>query len=177
MVEYLPDPLIPFGSSQLTQSTSVRLDANSGFIGWETIAAGRTSRGEEFEFTSLASEFSIRSNARPLAIERFRLAPAVRDSRSAARWGRFRYSGALYICHTGIGAPVWMQLESRLNELASARTDDNVRWGVSALYANGVVVRGLGLEAHHIASGLNAFWDHAKRDIWAEPAIPPRKIN
>jgi urease accessory protein len=177
MVEYLPDPLIPFAGSQLTQSTSVRLGANSGFIGWETIAAGRTSRGEEFEFTSLASEFGIRSDARPLAIERYRLVPAVRDPRSVARWGRFRYSGTLYICHTGIGMPVWLRLESCLNELASIRTDQTVRWGVSALCANGLVVRGLGLEAHHVASGLHAFWEHAKRDIWAEPAIPPRKIN
>ena len=31
-----------------------------------------------------------------------RLTPSDRDPRSVARWGRFRYSATLYICHTGV---------------------------------------------------------------------------
>ena len=177
MLEYLPDAVIPFSGSRFSQTTAVSLGLNAGFIGWETIAAGRVARGEEFGFEFFASESSVRSDTRPLALERYSLAPSVRDPRSTARWGRFRYTAALYVCHTGVAHSKWLSLESRLNELAFLGTSSAARWGVSTLIANGIVIRGLALEAHQITTGLRAFWNRAKQEIWGEPAVPPRKIN
>jgi urease accessory protein len=177
MLEYLPDVIIPFAGSRFSQTTAVSLGPNAGFIGWETLAAGRIAGGEEFGFDFFHSENSVCQGTRPLALERYTLEPPARDPRSIARWGRFRYSATLYICHTGIPQSRWIELESRLNDLAFARTSQASRWGVSALVAAGLVIRGLGLEAHQITNGLFAFWDLAKRELWGEPAIPPRKIN
>jgi urease accessory protein len=177
MLEYLPDVLIPFSGSRFTQCTVVSLGPNAGYIGWETVAAGRIASGEEFEFDFLGSEFSVRSETRPLALERYSLTPSTQDLRSAARWGRFRYTAALYVCHTGVAQPRWMELESRLNEFAFLTTTQAVRWGVSTLVAGGLVIRGLGLEAHQISTGLYTFWERAKQELWGEPAIRPRKIN
>ncbi len=176
-LEYLPDAVIPFAGSRFAQTTSVWLGSGAGFIGWETIAAGRVASGEEFAFDSLRSECSIRSESRPLALECWSLTPSVRDPRSVARWGRFRYAATLYVCHTGIARSRWIDLESRLNELAVHRTSPLARWGASALVAGGIVIRGLALEAHQITTGLYTFWEHAKREVWCEPAVPPRKIN
>lgn len=177
LLEYLPDAVIPFAGSRFSQSTAVSLGRSAGFIGWEILAAGRVAGGEEFAFDSFRSECEIRCGTRPLALERYTLAPSVRDPRSAARWGRFRYSATLYVCHTGVAPPRWIELESRLNELAFGRTSHAERWGVTTLIAGGIVIRGLALEAHQVAAGLNAFWGHAKQDLWGEPAIAPRKIN
>jgi urease accessory protein len=177
MLEYLPDSIIPFSGSRLRQSTSIRLGQNAGFIGWEMIAAGRVAGGEEFAFDFFHSEFSLCSDARPLALERYTLEPSARDPRSAARWGRFRYTAALYVCHTGVARPGWTELESRLNKLAFLRTSDTARWGVSTLVESGLVVRGLAREAHQITTGLHEFWDHSKQELWGEHALPPRKIN
>ena len=177
MLEYLPDVLIPFSGSRFTQSTSISLGADAGFIGWETIAAGRIAGGEEFGFDRIDSEFSIRSETRPLALERYALTPATRDPRSAVRWGRFRYTAAMYVCHTAIAQSQWIGLESRMNELALHRTTAAVRWGASTLVAGGLVIRGLALEAHQITTGLQAFWQSAKQEIWGEAAAPPRKVN
>jgi urease accessory protein len=177
MLEYLPDVVIPFSGSRLSQSMSVSLAANSGFIGWETIAAGRIASGEEFAFESLHSECEVVSGTRPLALERYTLTPSARDPRSAARWGRFRYSATLYICHTGIAQARWISLESRLNEYAFTQTSASSRWGVSALVASGLVIRGLAMEAHQVTNGLHTFWNLAKQELWGEPAVPPRKIN
>lgn len=177
MVEYLPDAVIPFAGSRLHQSMAVSLGPNAGFIGWETVAAGRIASGEEFAFDFLHSEYSICSDTRPLALERFSLRPSVRDPRSVARWGRFRYTAAMYVCHTGVAPSRWNDIESRLNELAFPRTSHAARWAVSTLVAGGLVIRGLALEAHQIAAGLHLFWDLAKQELWGEPALPPRRIN
>lgn len=177
MLEYLPDVVIPFAGSRFSQSTDVSLGPNAGFIGWETVAAGRIASGEEFRFESFHSEFSICSDMRPLALERYLLIPSLRDPRSIARWGRFRYLATLYICHTGVAQLRWIGLESRLNDFAFAETCHAARWGVSTLIAGGLVIRGLAVEAHQLTTGLHTFWNFAKQELWGEPAIPPRKIN
>jgi urease accessory protein len=176
-VEYLPDVVIPFAGSRFSQSTAVSLGANAGFIGWETIAAGRVASGEEFRFDFFDSECSVCSGSRPLALERYSLSPSLRDPASVARWGGFRYTTAMYVCHTGVAPRRWIDLEDRLNDFAFRRTSPSERWGVSALVAGGLTVRGLALEAHQITAGLYTFWNLAKQDLWGEPAIPPRKIN
>jgi urease accessory protein len=177
MVEYLPDAVIPFAGSRFRQSMTVWLGSDAGFIGWETIAAGRVARGEEFEFDVFDSEYGVYSEARPLVLERFSLSPSVRDPRSAARWGRFRYTASLYIFHTGVAQKQWLELESRLNELAFGQSSADARWGVSALIAGGMVIRGMAIKARHITAGLHGFWEISKHEIRGERAIAPRKIN
>jgi urease accessory protein len=177
MLEYLPDQAIPFAGSRFSQSTTVSLGRDAGFIGWEILAAGRVASHEEFAFDSFHSECEIRCDARPLALERYTLVPSVRDPQSAARWGRFRYTATLYVCRTGIPQSRWIDLESRLNEFAFGRKCHAARWGVSTLAAGGMAIRGLALEAHQITDGLHTFWEQAKREIWGEAAIAPRKIN
>jgi urease accessory protein len=177
MVEYLPDVTIPFAGSCCHQSMDVSLGPNAGFIGWETLAAGRIASGEEFAFDFFRSECGIRSGARPLALERYCLTPATRDLRSVARWGRFRYTATMYVCHTGIASSQWIDVESSLNEVAFLHSSHAARWGVSALVSGGLVIRGLALEAHHITTGLHRFWDLAKQELWGEPAVPPRRIK
>lgn len=141
------------------------------------MAAGRIAGGEEFGFDLFHSEFSVCSGTRPLALERYSLAPSARDPRSVARWGRFRYTATMYVCHTGVAQPRWIDLESSLNDRAFLQTSHAARWGVSTLVRGGLVIRGLALEAHQITAGLYTFWDLAKQELWSERAIPPRKIN
>jgi len=177
VLEYLPDTIIPFSGSRCSQSTSVSLGQNAGFIWWETLAAGRVASREEFGFDFFHSDCVIQSETRPLAMERYSLVPAELNPRSVARFGKFNYTATLYICHTGVGQSVWPDLESRISTLALARTSETERWGASTLAAGGLVIRGLALEAHQITTALYAFWDFAKKDLWGEPALPPRKIN
>ncbi len=177
VVEYLPDAIIPFAASRFSQSTVISLGSNAGFIGWETIAAGRIASGEEFAFDLFHSECGIFSERRPLALERYSLEPAACDPRSVARWGGFRYTASLYVCHTGVALNRWLALESKLNGIAFDRSVATARWGVSALVADGLVIRGLACEAYEITAGLHTFWETAKRELWGERAILPRKIN
>ncbi|MBV9155927.1 MAG: urease accessory protein UreD [Acidobacteriaceae bacterium] len=177
MLEYLPDATIPFGGSRFHQCAVVTLGSNAGLVWWEILSAGRVAKGEEFEFEVFSSDCVIRSENRPLALERYSLRPRTHNLCSVSRWSRFRYTATLYVCRTGVGQKEWIGLERHLNDLAFSMSSEMARWGVSALIADGLVIRGLALEAHHIFMGLYEFWAHAKQDVWGKPAIPPRKIN
>lgn len=177
LVEYLPDGAIPFAGSRYRQSTSVLLGRDAGFIGWDVLAAGRVARGEEFAFESFSSEFAVRSPDRLVAWEQYELRPEVTDLRAAVRWGRFRYTASLFVCRTEWNRAAWLDLEANLNRIAFDCSGTEERWGVSSLAASGIVIRGMAMEAHQIMAGLHSFWGIAKKEVWDERAIAPRKIN
>src|SRR6201999_3837590 len=66
LVEYLPDPLIPFAGSRHVQLTTVTLADHASFFWWEVLAPGRHAMGEHFAFESLRIETMMHSASRPL---------------------------------------------------------------------------------------------------------------
>ena len=55
LLEYLPDPLIPFAGSRYRQHTVVNLEQGAGLFWWDTVAPGREARGEVFSYHQLAA--------------------------------------------------------------------------------------------------------------------------
>ncbi len=175
LLEFLPDPLIPFQGSRYRQQSKVRLARGAGLFWWETIAPGREALGELFAYELLQLHLDIIAEGRPVAVERTRNEPAIRPLSSLARFGPFRYSSTLYICRVGIEH--WLPLEQRLAELARHMTQpDDAMWGVSSLAANGLVVRALGNRGASLVGGLVEFWKVAKRELYGREAVPPRKV-
>src|SRR4030095_8631833 len=84
LLEYLPDPLIPFAGSRHVQRTSVTLENRASFFGWDVLAPGRQAMGEVFAFDSLRVETSLQTAAHPLLLESFLLEPHARPMRSDA---------------------------------------------------------------------------------------------
>lgn len=177
LLEYFPDQLIPFAGSRYQQSTRIELAQDAGLFWWETIAPGRLARGECFAYDLLHSDLSIFAAGLPVACERFKFEPERTSMVSAARLGAFRYHASFFICRVGLPAAQWLQLEQDLRELALQQTrPGEIVWGVSALVAHGLLVRALSKRGYDIAPGLLAFWKAAKRALYGEEAIPPRKI-
>jgi urease accessory protein len=177
LLEYLPDPVIPFADASFRQVYDFQLDEGAGLVWWETLAAGRIAHGESFAFENFTAEISIRGRNRPLVLERYSLSPKLQEMPSPARMGTFLYSAALYVCRVDENADRWAALESQLSELADELSGTEERWGCSALVRNGVVVRGLAGHSHQITKGLHAFWKMAKWEVWGRPALPPRKVQ
>jgi urease accessory protein len=72
------DPLIPFAGARVDQQFDIRLAA-SGRLYWsDALIAGRVSRGEAWQFTSLAHELSLRIGGRLAYLERYAIAPGDR---------------------------------------------------------------------------------------------------
>src|SRR4029077_8012779 len=75
LLEYLPDPLIPFAGCRYAQHTDVELEDGAGLFWWETIAPGREARGEVFSYDALELSFRLQACGLPVATERSDLDP------------------------------------------------------------------------------------------------------
>jgi urease accessory protein len=176
LLEYLPDPIIPFAGSRYIQHSRVELASNAGLFWWETLAPGRTARDEIFAYDLLHVDLDISAQGKPLAIERVRLDSQCQLS-SLVRLGVYRYISSFYICKVGLEAADWLRLEKELSIIAQQLTiPGEICWGVSTLVAHGLVVRALSRGGRDIPSGLHAFWRATKQVLYGREALPPRKV-
>ena len=176
LLEYLPDPLIPFAGSRFTQRTSVNLSPGAGLFWWDTVAPGREARGEIFSYDALTLSFDLRVAGLPVAIDHNDLHPASRALRSPARLGPYLYFSSFYVCQAGAGEHTWRGLEKQFLDLARQLESPVIIWGLTRLPAHGLVVRALSRNGRDIARGLVAFWRVAKQTLYGQDAVVPRKI-
>jgi len=177
LLEYLPDPVIPFAGSQYVQHTHIELAPGAGLFWWEILAPGRTAREEVFAYTLLQLGLEICVADRPIAIERLKMEPAKQQLSSSVRFGPYRYCGSFYICKVGVDSATWLYLEQDLSTIAQQLSvSGTISWGVSSLAAHGLVVRVLSIGGKDISAGLTTFWHRAKMALYGREAHPPRKI-
>ena len=182
LLEYLPDPLIPFAGARYQQHVSIELAEGAGLFAWEMVAPGREASGETFAYERVELALEICAAGELVALERMELEPALRPLTSPLRWGQYRYMATLYVCRVGVSASEWSALENELAAVAEAHTTHEATcpnaavWGVSALVAHGLVVRGLGVSGRQLSAGLLAFWGAAKQRLYGRAAHMPRKL-
>ena len=177
LLEYLPDPLIPFAGSCYHQHMHIELDSGAGLFWWETVAPGRVAQGEQFAYEQLLLDLHISTQGRSIAIERLKLEPHCRALSSLARLGPYSHFCSFYICRVGLEAVHWSTLEKELGALAQELScPGEISWGVSTLVAHGLVLRAVSRQGRDIPPGLLAFWRAAKRYLYDEEPVPPRKI-
>jgi len=176
LLEYLPDPLIPFAGARYAQRTAVRLGNGAGLFWWDTLTPGREARGEVFSYDSLHVSFDLRIAGTPVAIDRADLDPARRPLASPARMGPYTYLSSFYVCREGTSKSTWLELEKQLLNVAEHETSPVIIWGLTRLPAHGLVVRALSRNGRDIARGLTAFWRVAKQALYGQDAVIPRKI-
>src|SRR5947209_4653909 len=177
LLEYLPDPLIPFSGSCYHQHMRIELDSGAGLFWWETVTPGRVAQGEQFAYEQLILDMHISTQDRSIAIERLKLEPHCRTLSSLARLGLYSHFCSFYICRVGLEVAQWSNLEKELGALAQELScPGEISWGVSALVAHGLVIRVVSCQGRDIPPGLLAFWRAAKRYLYDEEPVPPRKI-
>lgn len=174
VLEYVPDPLIPFARARFCQETRIRLAKGAGLFAWEIVAPGREARGELFEYECIDLKTQLEVLGRTVALEHNRLEPRARALSSLARLGPYRYFATFYICREGLEPAFWLAAEQRLRDLQSRSSE--ALWGVSTLVAHGLRVRGLACHGHHLLAGLSAVWREAKLLLYGREPIPPRKV-
>jgi urease accessory protein len=177
LLEYLPDPLIPFAGARYHQQTHIELAMNAGLFWWEVIAPGRIARGECFDYDMLKLDLDIFALSQPIAIERILLEPGTQSLTSHVRMGAYHYVGSFYICRPGMESVFWSHLENELSTLAKTLScPGEILWGISSLPTHGLLVRVLGCRGEAITHGLHTFWRAARRALYGREALRPRKI-
>ena len=177
LLEYLPDPLIPFAGARYRQNTKISLDTGAGLFWWEIVAPGREASGEWFAYEKMELNIEICAGGRVIALERNRLEPQVRWLNSPARLGAYRYFASFYLLRIGTDAANWLAMEKELNEVAmQLSTPKEILWGVSTLPTHGLMVRALSINGRKLMPGLIEFWRIAKQKLYGRAAVLPRKI-
>lgn len=177
LLEYLPDPLIPYAGSCYRQVTQIELADDAGLFYWEVLAPGREAHDELFAYQDLQIGLDLHAAGCPIALERIHLQPEQRAPGSFVRLGPYRYSAVFYICRVGLPATVWGTLEKELQQIAETLTiPETVIWGVSTLTAHGLSVRALSMNSRTLLSGLPRFWQTAKWALYGQLAVMPRKV-
>ncbi|HTP45095.1 MAG TPA: urease accessory protein UreD [Candidatus Acidoferrales bacterium] len=178
LLEYLPDPIIPFAHARFSQQTEIQLASGAGLFWWEILAPGREASGELFAYDSVEMKADLRAQGRLIAAERVRLEPHKYPLSSPARLGAYRYWATFYICRVGLDSAAWLALEERLREAASKfNYPGKALWGISTLLAHGLVCRCVTLHGRDVMFGLNRLWREAKLALYGAEAVPPRKVN
>jgi urease accessory protein len=177
LLEYLPDPVIPFGGSRHIQRTEIRLGRGATLYWWDVLAPGRLASGERFAFERLRVESAIYAGSRTVLRENFLLEPGRKDLAALSRMSEYSYLASLYIVQEGRPAAFWRGLEDQLTEIAGRRTRHGREiWGASTLAGDGVVVRGLSRSGCFLNEALVEFWKSARLTVTGAEALPPRKI-
>lgn len=178
LLEYLPDPLIPYAGARFLQRTIIQLALGAGLFWWDILSPGREARGEIFEYERLQMKTEISAGERIIAAEHVDLEPKKRALNSLARLGPYRTYATFYICQIGCEAATWLALEGQLRDASSeyARPGE-ILWGFSTLAAHGIVARCLAQHGRDIIPGLHAVWNAAKMQLYGCRAEPPRKVN
>jgi urease accessory protein len=108
------DPLIPFAGARVDQRFDIQV-APSGRINWsDALIAGRVSRGEVWQFTSLAHELSLRIGGRLAYLERYAIAPGDRAIGRAWITGDCTHFATSVTCHPAVTRETVEQLQARL---------------------------------------------------------------
>jgi urease accessory protein len=174
LIEYLPDPIIPFAGSRYSQHSVFHLARHAGLFWWEIAAPGRAA--ERFVYRQLDIATEIYAEGRPVAIERARLEPTVRPLANPAQLGHFTHAATFFICRAAEPVSTWPPLEDALGCAARGLATGEVAWGVSTLVEDGLVVRGLASETRYLQRGLLEFWRLAKLALYGVEPAPPRKV-
>jgi urease accessory protein len=173
VVEYLPDPVVPFRGSRLFQRTSITVDPEATVILGETLLPGRVAHDEAHVYDIYWSETDVRRpDGALLFADVLRMNPDAGDHpRSDGLLGAHDVIATLYVI-SGRSDPATIAGLLR-GALAEHR---DVLAGVSELpNGAGTVVKVLGPRSKSVRPALRAAWNAARRELLGTPAPNLRK--
>jgi urease accessory protein len=171
VLEYLPDPVVPYRGSRFFQRTRLTVDPNSTVMLSEILPPGRVAYGEARLYDFYWAETEVRrSDGTLLFADVLRLSPGAGDDlRSLGRLGGHDVIATLYVI-----AVMPSSLIPRLRTALAACPD--VLAGVSELPNHcGVVVRLLGSTSKAVLAAVRTAWHAARLPLLGAPAPNLRK--
>jgi urease accessory protein len=173
VLEYLPDPVVPFRGSRLFQRTRVTVDPEATVILGETLLPGRVAHDEAHVYDLYWSETEVRSlDDALLFADVLRMNPSAGENpRSDGLLGPHDVIAALYVV-SGRSDPAAIV---RLLRGTLAATSD-VLAGVSELpNGSGASVRLLGPSSKSVRAAFRVAWNAVRLELLGTPAPDLRK--
>ncbi len=166
ILEWLPEPTIPYAGSRFHQTIRVRLESQATLLLWDAIASGRIARGERWAFSSLANEIRITTSSGASVLERFHLAPAAgAETVDPGLAGEWDYVANLFLLGDGLPAEKVKQLTDILADIL-ANQPGQVLGGISEPAAPGFAIKLLANSAPDLEAMQAALWAAVRTHLW-----------
>jgi len=162
ILEWVPEPTIPFRGARFHQSIHVQLAPGATVLLWDAIASGRVARGERWAFTSLENEIAISTADGRSVLERYHVAPSQDGVGLAEPWN---YVASLFVIGDSVEAATWTQARERLAE-ALKSVEPAVVGGVSEPAAPGLAVKLVARSAPDLTMVLDRLWMAVRGELW-----------
>ncbi|MEE1928792.1 urease accessory protein UreD [Streptomyces sp. TRM 70351] len=172
VLEYLPDPLIPFRGSRFFSRTCLTVDPRATVVLGEILLPGRVAFGESHDYDLYWSEIRVReASGKPLFRDVLNLVPATTSPTSPGRLGPHHVHATLHVlarreCLSVLCAAVDSALGAHPGVLAGASELPG---------ACGITVRFLGPTSATVAAALGAAWNAVRLRLIGAPAPDLRK--
>lgn len=173
VLEYLPDPVIPFRGSRMYQRTCLTVADDATVILGEILLPGRTARDEVLAYDVYWAETeACDPHGVLLFSDRLQLRPGeLDDPRSPGMLGGYEVLASLYVISPRMSPPV---LVTALRESLAGIPD--VLAGVTELPAGrGAAVRILGRTSRAVQAAMHGAWERARIGLLGAPAPNLRK--
>jgi urease accessory protein UreH len=163
------DPVIPFAGSRLDQRFDLQVADSSRLYWTDALLAGRVSRGEAWQFESLAHELRLRVGSRLACLERYTLAPS--EDRAARAWtsARATHLATVLAWHAGATRDAVDALYQRIHEEIGGGV------GVDLVEPGLTVARLMGSNGASFSRARASYRAFALESIFGGPDRVPRK--
>jgi urease accessory protein len=165
VLEFVPEPVIPFGGSKFIEDLSIDVAAGGKLFAWEILAPGRQARGEVFEYDLLALRLRLSEGGVVVLRENAELRPREETLGSLALGDAAHYGVALISGGDG----------DKLVELLRPVIADE-RAGVSRLPGSGVIVKMVAAEGRRIDAVFRSLRELVVKELAGRPATALRTV-
>ena len=175
VLEWFPQETILFANSKANLHTSISIEKDARFIGWELVCLGRPISNDNYEGGFLMQHIEIKVDSKSILNERLVIdSMDDKDPALGADWGFADYTvfGSLYItgaskAHLDIARKVIAEFDTIQNPL---------RIGVSLV--DGVIVcRGLTAQSRHLKAAFMQIWSALRHELLGVEMNTPRIWN
>ncbi len=136
---FLPHPSVPHAGAHFTSGTSIFLNNHCTLLWGEVLTCGRKGSGEAFQFSMYHSVTEIFLNGRLVIKENLLLQPVLTDAAGIGQLEGFTHQASfIYLNEAAAMAGVMDSLHEWL------LPETNICFGITALPANGFLIRMLG---------------------------------
>lgn len=164
LLEYFPEPVIPYRDSRFTSDTQFHLADSAIVFYGEIVAAGRMHHGETFTFSSYAAKTTAYMEGELIAWDHFRLEPARDRFASLGAIEHYTHFGTLWIWGRGCQEDIVQAVREAVG------TPENSLCGVSLSAQHGIALRVLSRNVWQARHILHKAWSAARVRLLGRPA-------
>ncbi|HIU26069.1 MAG TPA: urease accessory protein UreD [Candidatus Copromorpha excrementigallinarum] len=167
VLEYLPEHNVPFAMSRACQENDFFLQKDSTLIASDMVTAGRTARGEVFQYDLYSSKTRIYVDGRLKLYDRSIMDPKAMDMTGLGLMEGYLSSGTIYVYSE--------KIHDRLPEQLNKMTAEGVSLAAGKIDDTLMTVRFLGSSMVHMKEAADRVWGEIRRCVLGKEPVRVRK--